>query len=308
MFISPSRIAHMYYEEGKTQQEIANLVGMSRIQISRVLQQARVDGTVRISIDYDGYFPELEGGLSEKYPDVQFVVADSLDGSDAAIKRSIGVTAADYLVHRVPDGVKVAVGWGTTLRELGQRHDAKVKNMIFIPLIGGQVGAGLDVHANSIAELLAQRLGGRALRMFAPAVAETKKIRDQLVASRPLRDTLAEAASAQVALFSVGSPFATTTTIDKIGYFTPDEVEQLRKDGAACDIISLRYYDSVGKECGQKLSSRTVSITAEQLFNIPLKICPAGGEDKHEAIGIALGLGLIDVLVTDDATARFLLA
>ncbi|MCF2707314.1 hypothetical protein I6E29_08580 [Arcanobacterium haemolyticum] len=297
----------MYYEEGLRQQDIADQVGVSRVQISRILNQARADGIVKISIQYEGYFPEYESRLKERFPHVDFLVCDSLDGSDAAIKRSIGVTGADYLEHRAQDGMSIAVGWGTTLRELGSRHGFQKRKMTFVPIIGGQEGTGLDVHANSIAELLARHFGGTALKIFAPASAESIEAREHFVSSYAVKKTLECAASADALLFSLGTPFGETTTIDKIGYFSPTEVEQLRQDGAACDVISIVYFDANGHECGQELSRRTVSITPQQLFNIPIKMCLAGGEDKHEAIKVALRLGIVDVLVTDDLTAKYLL-
>ncbi len=307
MYVSTARVAHMYYELGMTQQNIANEVNISRIQVSRMLQQARVDGIVKISIDYGGYYPDLEGELAQRYEGIVFVVSDSVDGSDAAIKRSVGVTCAEYMARHLFDGTKVAVGWGTTLREVGEAFTTEAKGLVFVPVIGGQVGAGLDVHANSIAELCAQNSGGSALRMFAPAVAESKEARDVLAASQSVRNTLDEAATSQTILFSVGSPFGEFTTINKVGYFSDEEFANLQASGAACDIISIAYFDQAGKRCGTELSDRTVSISLDQLSAIPNKICAAGGKDKHQAISIALGLGIIDVLVTDDATARFLL-
>lgn len=308
MFVNPSRIAHMYYEEGLKQQEIANRVGISRIQVSRILQQAKADGTVTISIRYDGFFPELEASLTTKYPDVTFVVCDSLDGSGTAIKQSIGSSGADYLDKHAKEGMDIAVGWGTTLRELSKGPIGPKKDITFIPLIGGQIGAGLDVHANSIAERLARKTGGNSRHIFAPAVAESIEARNHFVTSAPLAETLRRAASADMAIFSVGSPFGESTTIPKIGYFTEAEVAYLRDSGAVCDVISIIYFDSKLKECGQELSSRTVSITSKQLFDIPTKVCIAGGSDKHEAVRVALDIGVVDVLVTDDLTARYLIA
>jgi hypothetical protein len=61
MYVSPARIAHMYYEQGLTQQQIANETSLSRIRVSRILQQARVDGTVTITIDYGSTPPSSRG-------------------------------------------------------------------------------------------------------------------------------------------------------------------------------------------------------------------------------------------------------
>lgn len=307
MYITLARVAHMYYEDGKTQQEIANALKISRIRVSRMLQQARAENIVQISITYDGYFPDLEAALAEKYPTVKFVISESLDGSDLAVKRSIGSTAAGYLEKVIRPGASIAVGWGTTLYELARSVDSEWPDVTFIPIIGGQVNAGLDVHANSIAALMADRSGGQSLRFFAPAVADSEEGKRALLATVPVMDTLDKAANADIAVFSVGSPFAETTTISRVGYYTAEEVQELRDAQANCDIISISYYDQDGTRCGQALSDRTVSISEQQLRNIPTKICVAGGPDKREALQIALGLDLFNVLVTDDMTAKYLL-
>lgn len=306
MYVSPARIAHMYYQEGMTQQQIANDTGQSRIRISRLLQQARSDGTVRIIIDYGRFDPDLEQAMKAHYPNTTVIVSDSIDGTTGAITQSIGATAANYLATRIGPGRTVAVGWGTTLRALAEHLDVDQPGTRFVPLLGGQVHAGLDVHANSIAELMAERTSGTALRMFTPAIAESRQARDALVASAAVRETLEHAVDADFALFSLGAPFSASTTITQVGYYTEDEITQLRAAGAECDLISISYFDSSGAECGQELSGRTVSIGLDQLRSIPTKICVAGGPDKHEAVRIALGLGVIDVLVTDDETVRSL--
>ena len=44
------RVAELYYEEGKTQDEIGALLDLSRFKVGRLLSQARADGIVRIEI------------------------------------------------------------------------------------------------------------------------------------------------------------------------------------------------------------------------------------------------------------------
>lgn len=307
MYTTLARIAHMYYEQGMTQQEIANETTLSRIRVSRMLQQARAEGVVRISISYDGYYPHLEHKLGNRYPNVEFIVSDALDGTPGSIKRSIGAATADYLRKSLHDGESIAVGWGTTLREVGECLDARFSGTTtFIPLLGGQVHIGLDVHANSIAELLASKVGGESLRIFAPAVAESAEAREMFVSSAAVQATLSRAAASDHALFSLGAPFTASATIEQVGYYTPEDIESLRATGAACDVISISYFDAAGNNVNTNLTERTVSITEAELRAIPHKICVAGGEDKHEAIRIALDLGVVDVLITDELTAKAL--
>ena len=45
-----TRVAHLYYEEDKTQGEIAALMNISRPLVSRILQEARDVGIVEIRV------------------------------------------------------------------------------------------------------------------------------------------------------------------------------------------------------------------------------------------------------------------
>jgi DNA-binding transcriptional regulator LsrR (DeoR family) len=179
----------------------------------------------------------------------------------------------------------------------------------FIPLVGGQAGVGLAIHANAIAALMARRTGGSAKAVFAPAVAESREARESLVKSAPVAPVLAAAAAADVCVFSLGAPFAPNSTLTQIGYYSQTDVDSLRRAGAACDLVSISFYDSDCVPCSEEVSAKTVSITGDQLRSIPLKVCVAGGADKREAIRIALLLGnVIDVMVVDDRTAAYLAA
>lgn len=305
---SLARIAHMYYEQRLTQQEIANQLGYSRIQISRLLQQARNDGIVTISITYDGYYPELEHSLKAKFPGTDFVVVDGFDGDINAVQQAIAVSAGSYISNRYRDAQKIAVGWGRTMSQFAQTYPEAPASHMFVPMVGGQTALGLEYHANYIASQLAQRTGGEALTLLAPAVASSIDERNTFVTSPQVAPVVHAAASAEVAVFSIGAPFAPHSTLREVGYFTEEDIELLRSDDAACDIISTIYFDSNGKECAASLASRTVGVDADQLRGLPNKVCLAGGLDKAQAIRIALHASFVDVLITDRNVAQTLLA
>ncbi|MGA4670362.1 sugar-binding transcriptional regulator [Propionibacteriaceae bacterium Y1923] len=306
MFVSPARVSHMYYAEGLTQAQIASQLGVSRIKVSRMIQQARADGTVDIRIRYSGFYPDLEKAVSAAWPGTRFVVTDPLDGSDDQTKVSMGAAAAELLPSLLPEGGRLAVGWGSTLRVVADQVNEPMPNVTVVPLLGGQVHAGLDVHANTIADRIASRTGASAQRLFAPAVASSVAEKHVLIASEQVTRAQGAAAAADVALLSVGSPFSASSTLEQVGYYTAADIEALREARAACDVVSIVYFDEDGERCCRELSDRTVSITEEQLRAIPVKVCVAGGESKHQAIRIALQEGFIDVLVTDADTARVL--
>lgn len=307
VFLSPARICYLYYEKGHTQQQIASELGINRFRVAKILRQARSDRTVTVSINFGGFFPEMESALKILYRGTQFILCDPLDGSFEESRHSIATTAADYLNVALERTEKIAIGCGHTLRETADLMSAQLPDAQFIPLIGGQEGLGLDVHANSIAELLARRTGGTARRVFAPAVANSLHERDMLTGTPSISSTLEAAAAATTCLFSIENPTLADSTLSLAGYHNEDDIAVLREEGALCDVLSIAFLNAAGESCGRSVSGRTVSITEEQFRAIPRKICLAGGRTKREAVTIALGLNLIDVLVTDAETAMYLL-
>ncbi|WP_028708769.1 sugar-binding transcriptional regulator [Propionicicella superfundia] len=307
MFVTPARVCYLYYERGLTQQQIAAAMGVNRVRVSRMLRQARDDGTVTIGIRYRGFFPEMESALRVLHRGVEFIICDPLDGSFTESKHAIAATAADYLDGALHPTEKVAIGCGRTLRETADLLSATLPGAEFIPLIGGQEDLGLEVHANTIAERMAELTGGRARRIFCPALAKSPEERDLLTRTPSISGTLDEAAKAQTCLYSVEDPTRSDSSLSLAGYHTEHDVATLREAGAACDIQSIVFLNAAGERCGTSVSDRTLSITEDQFRAIPRKICLAGGTAKKAAVSIALAAGFIDVLITDAETALHLL-
>ncbi|RLC59170.1 MAG: sugar-binding transcriptional regulator, partial [Chloroflexota bacterium] len=82
---------------------------------------------------------------------------------------------------------------------------------------------------------------------------------------------------------------------------------RLRTQGAVGDICA-RHYDAQGHVLDIELNQRIVGIELEALHSIGQVVGVAGGEAKAEAILGALRGGHVNVLVTDDAAARKVLA
>jgi DNA-binding transcriptional regulator LsrR (DeoR family) len=84
------------------------------------------------------------------------------------------------------------------------------------------------------------------------------------------------------------------------------ELETLKARGAVGD-INLRYFDIEGKLIESALNDRVIGLTLDEIRQIETVVGVAGGDAKYNAIQGAVRGQLIDVLVTDDATARRLL-
>jgi len=301
-----TRICYWYYEKTKTQQEIADLEGLSRMKVSRLLQKARDEGVVKILIDYSGAFMELENRLMEKYGLQKAIVVNSPEVS--SIKEKVAAAAAFFLENNLNDGNTVAVGWGTTLDLVSNFITLRNKKVTFSPIIGGHGKNEIDIHASSIAIKLAQKIGGESSFLLAPAFAQNEKQKEILINDRFIKEVLARSASADYALFSLGNPQEPGNSFIKSEYFSDEEIKLLHRENAVCDVVSILFLNNKGRPCCEQLTRRSIGIKPEELKRISVKICVVDGKSKHQTVKIALEAGYIDVLVLDLSMAEYLAA
>ncbi|HHX24650.1 MAG: sugar-binding transcriptional regulator [Tepidanaerobacteraceae bacterium] len=299
-----TKTAQMYYEENKTQQEIANRYGVSRPSISRFLQKAREKGIVEIKINSEFSFTGLEKELEDKYDLREVIIIPS--EKDSMLKRSLAEAAATYLVRILKDKDIVGVSWGRTLVHIPQYIEGVNKDVTFVPIVGGVGQSILDIHSNQIVINLARAFNGKWELLHVPVIVDSSDLRDSLLSDTNIRHCIKLGSNADVALIGIGAPLAPNPTILETGYYTDAILNDLKASGAVCDLCSV-FIDKEGKVCDTELNQRVISISLDSLKNIPTVIGVAGGEEKHEAILAALKGHYIDVLITDENTGEFLL-
>lgn len=115
-----AKISKLYYEEGIRQDEIVAKLNLSRSKVSRLLQQARDEGIVRISVNEPpGIFSDLETTIEKRFRLQEAIIVDVYQpSSQSAIAREIGAAAANYLVRTVTENDMVGISWGSTLNEM----------------------------------------------------------------------------------------------------------------------------------------------------------------------------------------------
>lgn len=301
------RIAHMYYDENKTQQEIADRLGISRPSISRLLQKAREEGIVEIKINYGDSFARLEDAL-EKTFGIKEVIITPFEEEGEGLKKLLAEATAGFLMRILKDGDVVGVSMGTTLAYIYEYlKNAPRLKVTFVPLIGGVGQTRLDVHSNHIVINLARAFDGEWQLLHAPAIVDSINVKNTILSDKNTRQVMEFAEKSSVALIGIGSPLTPHSTIFQTGYFTEKELEELKNAGAVCDLCSI-FLDKDGKLCPVEINQRVISISLEKLDKIPIVIGVAGGRDKQEAILAALKGKHLDVLITDEHTGNFLLS
>ncbi|GCF93115.1 DNA-binding transcriptional regulator [Enterococcus florum] len=298
-------VSDYYYHEGKTQQQIANELGLSRMKISRLLQKAKDKGIVKISIDYGGVYLEVEKQLKRNYSLDKVIVVPNIENN---LKRELANAAAFYLNNTLHKEDLVAVGWGTTIHEIIQYCEGDFKKQIsFSPIIGGHGKSQLNLHATTICSDLAAALNGEAYSLLAPAFVNSKKDKTALMKDTFINEVISRTKQANKALFSLGSPSFDRSTIHKAGYFSEDELKRIKASGTVCDLVSIAFLNEKGETILEEITDRSIGIDWKDLKSIPEKVCVVGGFEKHKTTKIAIEAGFVDVLITDIDTAEFLL-
>jgi DNA-binding transcriptional regulator LsrR (DeoR family) len=299
-------MVHMYYEENRTQQQIAERMGYSRMAVSRYLRKARDTGVVRIEINYGGIFPDLEREMREKIglDDVLIVPQES----GLPLKRKLAQATAGLLMRCLCPGNVVGIGWGSTLALiLDFLAQTPTMDVIFVPLLGGYGQINIHMHANQIASRLGELFRCKSYILNAPALVSNIALKDGLMEDPAIKSTLDIARSSDIALVGVGSPFAEESTLSDSGYYSPDDLEKLRAAEVECNLLSTIYIDKKGRECSFEMIDRNIGVTSEEYRKIPLKIGVAGGQGKLFAVYSVIRYGLVNVMVTDERTAEFCL-
>ena len=304
------RIAQAYYQDGLTQQQVAQRFGLSRQKVSRLLQQARRERIVNITvIPPSGGMPDLEGELEREYGLQEVVVVRVSDPQDVlAVARELGPAAAECLVRSISGRETVGMTWGRTMLAMVDALPARSwPDVTIVQMTGGLGPVDAREHSAELTRRVAQRLGAKLRLLPAPGIVSTAAVAQALMAEPQVAETLALAASADVATVGLGVPSPDSILLRDGTIVGPAYLELLKRAGAVGD-VGLRNIDRHGRPVDLEISNRVIGLTLEQIRSIPRVIGVAGGEPKLEMIRAVLRGKILDVLVTDHATAQALVA
>ena len=301
-----ARIAHRSYIDGQTQEEIAHEFGLSRPKVQRLLERARQSGIVDIHIEAPpGLNLDLESELVEAFRLGDAIVSRGW-ADPAAQREAVARSAAKFLERRLVDGMVVAVSHGRDTGEVPRFfRPTRRLDVTFASAMGGSPRVDNPTNPNEICTSLADRCGGRAESLYAPAYVESADVRDRLLEQEAVAHTLSVAARAYVALVGIGGTDDRCTMV-RSGCLSLDEIARRRDAGAVGDVLG-NYVDARGTVIVAPHSQRLVALSMEDLLRIDIVVAVASESEKPLAILGVLRAGVIDVLIVDEGNARAVL-
>ncbi len=304
------KVARFYYEQELTQSEISNRLRLSRQKVQRLLKQAKDVNIVQITIrPVIGAFPELERMLENRFGLQEAVVIETTNFEDQfVVAREVGMGAADYLMRVVQPQDSIVISWGGSLLGMvnalyGGSQRSDLDGIKVIQGLGGLGDPNKEVHAADLTRRLAQVFGGEAVLLPTPAVAGTREARDTYFEDPFVSHILEQAQSAKLAVMGIGAPRLDSILMREGKIVTGQDLEYLGQNGAVGD-INLRFFDENGKIVQSNFDQRVIGLTLDEIQRIERVVGVAGGSAKVSAIRGALAGQLVDVLVTDQITAK----
>lgn len=302
------KAAYLIYKEGLPLQDTAKILGISRPTLSKLIDEMHEEGIVTIKIvDPNNYQENIRMGyeIKKKYGLKDVIVAEADSESAEDIIASIGVMGAEYLQERIRSGMTIGTTGGRSIDAIVSNLDStqKASGISVIATTGGSLYANSKYHPNTVAQHLADIYHGVGYFIYAPTYADNMEQKRMFLQNSQLAETVTHFQKIDVALAGIADA-------ETAMQYLPRPVEQWFTEAPQSELIgavNTFLLDRLGRPFPSSVADLNISIQPEQLRGIETVISPAGGAEKHEAIRAVLEGHYIDVLITEQYTARYLL-
>ncbi len=292
----------LYYQEGMTQNDIAQAMGISRATVITYLNEARERGIVNIAIEPVRLASLTIAQSLKSHFNLRecLVVPDGAD--DRAHGHRLGAAGALAVRKFLKSGDTLAVTGGRTVMAVGDSlRIAGLQDVTVVQAIGGAIARN-PASPSQCASTIASAVNATCVNISAPAVASSVDARAIMAAEPLVAEQMSILLRANKALFGIAS-LRPNASLYSEGVFEAAELQSYI-DGDAVGVLAARFIDAWGQPVAGALDDRVIGLSLEDLLRVDLRICVAGGFDKVPAILAALRRGYANVLVTDAATAR----
>ncbi|MCC6867892.1 MAG: sugar-binding transcriptional regulator [Burkholderiales bacterium] len=302
-----ARAGWLYYIAGKTQDDIARTLNVSRPTAQRLVSLCRAEGLITFRINHSiSECMNLAAALRERHGLVHCDVVPSDDSGETSAAGVAEATAIviERMLHETGPLV-IALGTGRSMRAAVARVAPTPRPLHRIVSLVGTISPDGSASRFNAPAHLAELTGAQHFPLPLPMHAPTVAQRDPLLALDAVRRVFAMAQRAD-AWFSGLSQFDEHGALYRDGFVSRDELLELIRLGAVGENLGWAF-DAEGRILAEGPNARITSVPPSPGVDRP-RICVAQGPEKVAALHAALKGRIVNGLVTDEATARALLA
>ncbi len=302
-----ARAGWLYYIAGKTQDEIAGAMGISRQAAQRLVSLAVSERLVRVWMEHPiAHCLELAAALTSRFglARVEVVPTDpGAEGGTTGLAEAAAAEIVRWLKGERP--VVMAIGTGRTLKAAIDHLPPVSCPQHCVVSLTGNIGPDGSAAYYNVIFSMAEAVAARHFPMPLPVYLASTDERVLMHGQALIRSTLALAAAADVAFVGIGEMDEQAPLfVDR--FLTARELEAERAAGAVGEICGW-IFDRDGRLLTSGANERTASAPIPDRDRCTV-IALAKGRRKLPGIAAAVRGGLVNGLVTDEATAEALLA
>ncbi|ETX29796.1 sugar-binding transcriptional regulator [Roseivivax isoporae] len=301
-----ARAAWLSFVAGRTQDEIARLMGVSRQSAQRLVSQAVASGLVKVRIDHPiSRCLDLAHALGDTFGLRECEVVPAL-GANEDTRRAVSFAVGDRIEALLsrPDPMVLGLGTGRTLRiavEHLPRLDCAQHRIV--SLTGNIAPDGSTAYYN-VLFTMTEKVTAQTYPLPVPVIAASEDERAALTGQAMLANTRALAAAADMWVVGVGV-MTDTAPVLQDGFIGAEDLARLRGKGAVAEILGWPLAAD-GTLVADPVTARVCSAPLDPAGN-RVVLAAAHGPEKVAGLSAALRGGLVNGLVTDEDTATALL-
>lgn len=302
-----ARAGWLYYVAGKTQDEIAKKLNISRQSAQRMVALSVSKGLIKVRLDHPiAKCMDLSVKLKNRFGLVSCDVVPS-DELETSSTLGLAQAGADEIERHLKSSKPkvLAMGTGRVLRAcVDELSSLDCEQHKVVALLGNMALDG-SASAYDVVVRMAEHINAKHFPMPLPVLPRSKKEKEQLHAQHNIASNLALAANADVTFVGVGN-LGINSPLLLDGFITTEELEELQSKGAVGEITSW-VFDRDGKLVDCAVNDRVASTPLRVDSDKPV-IAIAAGQEKVAAILGALRSKMINGLITNEYTAESLLS
>ncbi len=314
------RAAWLYHVAGNTQEQTADLLGISRIKVNRLLAEARESGIVKMSIEHRfARMIEVEETIRNRHklsfcrttpPLVSYSTGRKrsmpsrarLEEESPLARRAVGIVAANLLSERLQadDNSVIGVGFGRTIAEIPNHLSAMSKPKTKFVSAMGSLTRSSAANPFEVVGRFAEKTGGEGHFLPVPFIADSLADKQTFMSQRVFKQTLALAEQANFYIVTLGQ-CDEYSLLFRHRLVSGIELQDLKRVGAVCDCMG-KFFDANGQIVSSELNQRTLAVDLEYLYDREVILLCAGRE-KLRALKGLLKAGFVKGLIIDGDTA-----
>lgn len=302
-----TKVAQMYYIEGFDQRSISARLDISISKVSRLLSEARRNGTVTITVNdtRDGR-SSLEQRVEQIYGVTECLVARSYASRKRRFEE-LGRLTTGFLNRILDQDEYIGVSWGETLKGVAENIAVDPSRRIHVvPIIGAMGEFETGVYPNRIAASIALNSEGKNRLVHSPFIVSSSAIRQQLERDANYHAIMEIWRGIRCAIIST-SDISESSSLSRYGIFNNSNLHELKEEKVKYTANGC-FFTENGVRIHTSIEKLMMRMDLDQLKEIPHVVLCAAGTQKLDAVKAAIMGGFANTLVIDEEIAQGLVS